>query len=325
MKQELLEKICQAHIDSSFPLHSRVHKMQSLDLYVKREDELGFGISGSKLRKYVSILPVLKQEQKTVAVVGSPYSNHVLSIVQLLKQEGLSYLLFLEKPHSPIKELKGNFFYLSLLVKQEEIFWVDSIPDPWTFTWGLDLEKELEKEFFWIPPGGAMKEALPGSLTLCLDLIENEKKLDFTFDHVFVDAGTGMMASSLILALSYLQKKTKIHVVLIAGTEASFLSQLDKMKGYIEELLGEKVNPCNYELLFPTVSKSFGSCNATLFKWIQEIAQKEGVFLDPIYTAKLLLAAKEKIKKEVLNGRILWIHSGGALSLSGFQGYFESK
>ena len=38
-------------------LSSRIHKLRGFDLplYVKREDELSFGISGSKLRKLLGI------------------------------------------------------------------------------------------------------------------------------------------------------------------------------------------------------------------------------------------------------------------------------
>lgn len=310
-----LQELCKLHICPSFNLHSRVHKMQKSDLYVKREDELGFSISGSKLRKYASILPVLKKKKEiTIALVGSAYSNHILSLVQLLKQEGLSYQLFLEKPktNSP----QGNFFFLSLLLSEGEVIWIEKAPDSLSQSWMQLWEKTLEKLFFWIPLGGCMREGFFGALTLALDILTNEKKIGKEFTEIFVDAGTGITAAALILGLTYLQKKTQITVVLLAGTKESFLKELFFFQSVLEEALQETVPLIdNYQITFPITAKSFGSCNKKVFETITKVAREEGFFLDPLYTAKLYLTAKELLKKEPS----LWIHSGGALSLTGFQ------
>jgi len=287
----------------SFPLHSRVHSMQEISsLYVKREDELGFGISGSKLRKYASLLPILKQSGKTVALVGSVYSNHVLSLLQLLRQEGISVKLFLEEPRGKIQ---GNYFFLSLLLQKEEVEWggIEHVP----------------AELFYIPPGACMKEALPGGLTLPLDILENERKLGFAFDHIFIDAGTGMSAAALVLGMNaVLKRKTKIHIVFMR--KIAWNALLQEQKEVLEGLLQERleIQEENIRCLFPVTGKSFGSCNQTLFREIVHTAQKEGIFLDPLYTAKLLCTVKQEVSS--LQGKILWIHSGGALSLTGFFG-----
>lgn len=85
--QEKIKK--EPHADYSFS--SRVHALtsffqaQDTKCYVKRDDELGFSISGSKLRKYRMLLPYLRsQGYLEVVVIGSSFSNHVLGIVQLL-------------------------------------------------------------------------------------------------------------------------------------------------------------------------------------------------------------------------------------------------
>ena len=317
-KKLKLKTLCDKLLEPSLPLHSRTYKMQKTDLYIKRDDELNFGISGSKLRKYASLLPFLKKQNKTVALIGSPYSNHILSLTQLLKQTGIPYQLFLEKTHT--SNYTGNFFFLSLLTSKDEIIWIDKTPELLLSSWTRELEIKHKKEFVWIPMGGCMPEALPGAFTLSLDILENEKELQTEFSHIFIDSGTGLTAAALILCHAYFQKKTKIHVVLVAGEKAAFEKQLLSFKSTLENLVEEKLSDItNYRLLKSITAKSFGSCNSTVFKTIAETARSEGFFLDPLYTAKLLLTAKDTIKKESLEGDILWIHSGGALSLSGFQ------
>ena len=292
--------------------------MQKSDLYVKREDELSFSVSGSKLRKYASILPVLKKKKDvTIALVGSAYSNHILSLVQLLKQEGLPYQLFLEKPKTSIAQ--GNFFFISLLLTPEEIIWIEKAPEILTASWTSEWEKTLQQHFFWIPIGGCMKEGFLGALTLGLDILTNEQELKTTFSHIFIDAGTGITAAALITSFAYIGKKTPITALLCAGTEKTFLDQLLFWKSFLEGILHEKIPPLhNYQSTLPLTAKSFGSTNAKIFTTISKVAREEGIFLDPLYTAKLYLTA-EKFSRESPSISTLWIHSGGALSLTGFQ------
>ena len=307
-----------------YPLHSRVHRMRTYDLYIKRDDELGFGMSGSKIRKYASLIPWLKkQEKKTIALTGSPYSNHILSFVSLLKQEGLLYRLFLEKPRS--LEKKGNFFFLSLLIDPKEISWFDTLPASLSPSWMQEQESSLQEEFLWIPIGGSMKEGFFGTLTLALDILENEKTLKKEFSHIFIDSGSGTTAAGLILGMRFLQRNTNIYTVLIAGKEEEFQAQLLFFQKSLEEALGEKItSPINNIFLTPPTAKSFGSSNKQIFTTIRQVAKEEGIFLDPIYTSKLLLTATTYTQTNPLQGEVLLIHSGGSLSLTGFQKQLES-
>ena len=76
---------------------------------------------------------------------------------------------------------------------------------------------------------------------------------------------------------------------------------------------------CKFKQLYhPSKLKSFGSTSKSLFGFIESFAKEEGVLLDPIYSAKLLLEAEAIMNKKNLEGSILLVHSGGALSLSGF-------
>ncbi|MBS0626874.1 MAG: hypothetical protein JSS09_01535, partial [Verrucomicrobia bacterium] len=193
--------------------------------------------------------------------------------------------------------------------------WIEKAPTTLTEPWTCQWEKTLQEQFFWIPIGGCMKEGFFGALTLALDLLVNEQESNNNFSRIYIDSGTGLTASALILGWAYIQKKTPITVVLLAGTKTSFLEGLSYWKSFLEDALQESMPVLdNYQLTFPTTAKSFGSCNTKVFETIAKVAREEGIFLDPIYTVKLYLTAKETQEKTAL-----WIHSGGALSLTGFQ------
>ncbi|MBM3198099.1 MAG: hypothetical protein FJZ58_02435 [Chlamydiae bacterium] len=318
-----LLNFCEGHTSKAYPLHSRTHAMHHPRLFVKRDDELSFGVSGSKLRKYASLLPWVKPQNRPVALVGALYSNHILSLVQLLKQECIPYYLFLKKTSS--SRIEGNAFLLSLLTRQDRIFFLDEIPHPLPEQWKASWESTLQTSPLWIPLGAAMPESLPGALSLPLDIVRNEQELDKNFSSLFVDAGTGLTAIALLLGVAFLRKKVHTHVVLISGTAATFSQELAHYKSYLEKALQEEIPLPSYSLSYPVTAKSFGSCNQKVLRCIEETAAHEGIFLDPIYTAKLLLSVYDIQKHNPPSEDTLWIHSGGGFSLFGYRNAFSKN
>ena len=109
-------------------------------------------------------------------------------------------------------------------------------------------------------------EALPGLLTLVVDMVKNMEELDCTFDDVFVEAGTGMTAAALIVGFGYLGFPVKIHVVQLAGNQ-------EELEEGIKEIIQsfcrwmmvqeQEVTPhLNYQIHQPSNAKSFGSLNS---------------------------------------------------------------
>ncbi len=313
--------------EADYPTQSRVHRLLSFDTpeclaYVKRDDELGFGITGTKFRKYRSLIPfLLKDRFDEVIVIGGMNSNNVLGLVQLLAENRLKPLLFLLG--SPEQPRKGNALLTLLIAGEHSVRWVSREQWPTVETMAITYAAEQEKEgrrVFVIPEGACIEHALPGAATLALDIHRNEDEGGHVFDNIFIDAGTGLSAIGLLLGLSYLQKTNHVHVLLLADNPDIFQERLKKFHTAFETLL--KVScptPHRFTLYQPKTAPSFGSTNAQVWNQIHETARDEGILLDPIYSAKLFMEARRIIDENKLTDRALIIHGGGALSLSGFQ------
>lgn len=314
--QKRIDLVSQAN----YAVHSRIHPLKSFPsvsghFFVKREDELGLGISGSKIRKYRTLLPYLLAEQfDEIVVIGSLNSNHVLGITQLLIENDLTYKLFLRG--DPKRHLQGNSLLLSLFADMNSVRWFQK--NEWKAVEKTAKKYAEEKggKIYIMKEGGSVAEALPGALTLPLDILKNEQEEGLLFDHIMIDAGTGLMASAIILAFSLMKRKTHIHVVLIAGDKDYFVSQLSFFHKAFEKLLqAELPFPNNFTTYYP--QNGFGETNPAVFEEIRFLATHEGFLTDPIYTAKLFKESREIGKN--LHGNILVNHSGGSLSLFGFQ------
>lgn len=270
-------------------LHSRIHLLKGLCCFVKREDELSFGISGPKLRKLRPLIAALKKEKGAI-FYGSAYSNFILGAVQLLIENEIDYTLVLKKAHTT--KVTGNLQYLLRMVPKEKIVWETG---------------QLPEDYRIIPEGGDVPECLEGAKSLAASICQNEKELGSKFSKIIIDAGTGISAIGLILGLHELGETTPVHVFSMKLSKEAFFQKLSSFK-------------IEHEVFFHelTHNKSFGAVNATLLHFINDFAKKEGFFLDPIYSGKLFYELMLSDCKKLIDPKTLVIHSGGALALSGF-------
>lgn len=311
-------------VDRSLARPTRTHALPtSFDnsLFIKREDELSSGISGSKLRKYASLIPHLKKEGvRHVAIIGGPNSNNVVGLLQILKEAGIHFQLFLREAADHRKQ--GNALFLDMLAPRESITVISR--ENWntvkqaaaTFLSNLNVPSYL------ITEGAICAESLPGCLTLAEDLLRNETSGPF-FSHLYIDSGTGMSSIGLILGLATLDpkyEKRRIHISLIAGAEDEFVANLERFKQtLLDKLEIETLSLPTFDFLHPPIAKKFGSVSASLFQACRNIAKTEGLLIDPTYSVKHYMAMQEHRRKHTATGTALFIFNGSALGLAGFQ------
>ncbi len=295
-------------------LKSRVHPLHSLTFnglnsFVKRDDELSFSSSGSKVRKLSSLIPSIKSKKpRKVGVIGSELSHFVLALTQRLIENRIPFICYLKKAHK--EQFQGNSLLLRLL--RPEIVWINSSD------WG-QVEPFAKKSCdLIIPEGGFLLEAWEGCCSLALDVARNEEEIGVHFDHIVVDAGSSFTAISLILFYALYPSSKIVHVVSCADSEETFKNKLEELKKQIRsKYLFEEDIPLTYKFYRPVSGKSFGSTPQVIFNYIQKFAQTEGVLLDPLYSAKLFQTFETSISPP-LKGNALVIHSGGGTSLFSF-------
>lgn len=294
-------------------LSSRVHKLNSfsqhnVQCYVKRDDELSCGISGTKLRKYSSIIPFLITEKIThLIIIAGPQSNNLLAALQIARELKLAVTAFLLKPKS--SEIKGNFKLSLLFLNTEDIVWVERSDWEHVEQTAHNYLQQLNHPGFVLNEGANVLAAMSGSMSLAYDIQKNESQLGFKFQHIFIDAGTGFSAAALINGLCTIQHQALVHVLLLADNELLFTAKLHQWLGF---------TPKHYRCFYPQTARSFGSVNQTIKNEIKRLAMEEGILADPIYSAKLFHETRRYITEQNIKGTTLIIHSGGVLTMAGF-------
>ena len=316
-------------VSKEFALHSRIHPLNINPgndfFYIKRDDELSSGITGTKYRKYASLIPFLIAKKiDEVVIIGSAQSNNVVAAMQLLNENQIKVRPFLLE--SKETETKGNLLWMNILHDMNAVTWISR--NDWKNVNDIaqkykEDQNKSGKNIFIIPEGALTIEAIPGAMTLTNDIAENEKEKGIVFDHICIDSGSGTQAIGLLLGMRLLKKKCDVHITLIAGTETEFMDKYSKMTSLFEDYTGIKLPAetfFNIQFYKPVISPSFGSITTTVLNELKSIARNEGILMDPVYSVKHLMTARQYIHDQGLEGNILFVYSGGSFGLSGFQG-----
>ncbi len=295
---------------------SRWQSLGEADLWIKREDELSFTLSGPKFRKFCGLNRLFKNFE-TIIGIGSARSAFLLGLAQMCREQRKDLVLFLLRS-APYQTFGTDVLY-------ENAF--QAFPQQWydradwangkqlAITWAESLGNAVV-----LPEGGACREALAGALSLALDLVEQMEYLAIPLRNIWIDSGSGFTAQALIWGLGTLLKKPPlVHVVLCAGNSESFGEGLRLREGEARASLAIDWQRADFRLYRPSTAASYGSTNRTVWDKIAACHQDQGILLDPLYMAKLMLTYEAQHKAHnARDGPTLILHSGGGLNNFGY-------
>lgn len=324
-----LQRLVSRCVDPDYARPTRVHllprRLAGQEVFIKREDETSAGVSGSKLRKYASLIPALQKQGITdAALIGGPNSNHLVGLVQLLRERAIRPHLFVRQASDPSKH--GNALLLSLLADTDARCDIDKAE--WPRVEAIAAERMRQRvsspdRFAVIPEGGLCPESLPGALSLALDVIRNEREGAREFSRLYLDSGTGMSAIGLVLGLAVADaasRQREVCVTLVAGTEQGFRERLESYRRMLQERfqLTAKRDPALTFLRPPTAPK-FGSVNRSVLVCCRDAAREQGILMDPVYSAKHYMAMGRHLGERPADHPPLFVFNGSPLGLCGFQ------
>lgn len=303
-----------------FGLASELTRLNSLSgVFLKRDDELSFGVSGSKWRKLATLVPhLLRHPSRPVWLVGGLASNSVVAAAQVFREAGLNLRVLIPSRSASAPTHSPNAVLSAMILGHADI----KRGQPAAVPAAIAALRQLAHlgVITWLDEGLDHPAAYPGAASLAADLHRNEDERGERFRHVVIDAGTGVSAAAMILNDARHLRGTGFrrhyHVVLIAGDEAYFGRQWAKVARILPGTEGLCPGQLGVEFYRPDVGKSFGSTPAAVFATIRKVARQDGVLLDPIYTAKTYEVLARRIAP--LPGAKVMIHTGGGLSLGGF-------
>jgi len=304
----------------------RLSEKLGVELYIKRDDLTGAALSGNKIRKLEFILAeALGQKADMLITCGGAQSNHCRATAIACAMLGLNCRLLLRTP-DPLNPppLEGNI--LLDRMAGAEIVWIT--PDEYLKRDELmaneaaDLQNSGRKPFV-IPEGASTSLGALGYVRATEELVND---ITNTLGGarqpctIICAAGSGGTISGLILGARIFDVNARVAGVNICYDRDYFVRA-------IGDICEQAIADFNLDIHFDRhqdidiidgyVGRGYALSQPEELEFIKEVAQTEGIILDPVYTGKAFYGLVEELKRDpkCFGERVIFIHTGGIFGL----------
>ena len=305
---------------------SRLSNKLGVEVYLKRDDLTGAGLSGNKVRKLEFLLAdALAKGSDTVLTCGAAQSNHARATAIACTRLGIKTRLLL-RTRNPVNPppVEGNIF-LDRLVGAE-IVWLN-FEEYGRRTEMLEREAESLRRKgrvpYIIPEGGSNPLGAWGYVRMVEEMAEDLENLlenGYRSTTIVHATGSGGTTAGLVLGVKLLELDAQVAGINVCNN-----------RNYFIEVVGKICNAAiaNYQLEIPFspqkdihiidgyVGAGYGKANHQVLSLLVELARTEGIILDPVYTGKAFYGMTQELKRdpEAFGDRIIFIHTGGIFGL----------
>jgi len=249
-----------------------------------------------------------------IITTGAQQSNHCRQTAAACAIVGLEcHLIFRgEEPLQP----NGNLL-LSKLLGARTYYAGNTIPDEAMAEVSKKLRLEGRNPYI-IPMGGSNKTGMRGYVDAIGELKLQQKALGVHFDYLFFASSSGGTQAGMLLGKWKYGLNTQLMPVCVEKEDKSGPGLENKVlnmcyEGCMKEGLENLFNPKDITLIKEYGEAGYGVLTANEKVAIHELAQTEGILLDPVYTARAFFAMTDTLRQNVLEpkSKILFWHTGG--------------
>ncbi|MBN2135928.1 MAG: D-cysteine desulfhydrase family protein [Acidobacteria bacterium] len=306
-------------------LPTRIHCLPVLSrelnakLWVKRDDETSSALSGNKVRKLEYLIPdALKKGADTLITCGAVQSNHCRATAIAGRLTGLNSRLVLRGEPG---RLEGNYF-LDKMVGAEFRFITE---EEWEFVEDI-MEEESRKlaedgrKAYIIPEGGSNGIGIWGYINAAEEIKRQENELGLKFDRIVASVGSGATLAGLLVGKRRFNWDVRITGV-NAWKESGFFPPriLEIIEDYknVNDDHSIEVAESEIGIIGGYVGEGYGLSTEEELQFIVDVARKEGILVDPVYTGKALRGLIDSLESGEIprEENILFIHTGGLFGL----------
>jgi D-cysteine desulfhydrase len=313
------------------PLTRLNKQLNGVEVYVKRDDVMGMGLGGNKLRKLEYLIADAKQQGADVLITsGGIQSNHARLTAVAADYAGLDYELVLT--HAvPLEGLEhdknGNILLEQIL--GAKVHNLSKGTDAKVFIENrISVLKSLGKKPYAISLGGSSAIGCLGYVNCFNEIIEQSNQSGVHFSNIIVPNGSGGTHAGLVagLKLSGLSN-ISISSYSVSSQLATAQAITHKKANAVLNLLNPELKIGQDEILIDPhfIGEAYGIPTTAMIGAVKLLARTEGIFLDPVYSGKAFAGLLADIQAGKFNksDKILFILTGGIPGLFAYRSAFE--
>lgn len=293
---------------------TRLGRELGLELWCKRDDLIGFGLGGNKVRGLEFLVVEALREGADVIVTGAgAQSNHVRATAAAAAQAGLGcYAVFWGAPPDRVD---GNY-RLTRMLGAEPIFTGE--PERDSVDEGIaavcDRLRKQGRRPYAIPRGGACALGALGHALAARELAGQCRAQGLAPEAIVLATGSGGTQAGWLLGTRLLGAGWCVEGYTVSREAADVRAEVARLATEAAGLLGLDWRcPANGALVHGGfIGAGYGIPSPEAAAAIRRVARAEGVLLDPVYTGKAMAGFLEHRRLGLASWRsAVFLHTGG--------------
>ena len=303
------------------PLH-RLSQKLGIELSIKRDDLTGLGFGGNKIRQLEYYFGAARAKgADTVLITGAVQSNYVRSAAAAAAKLGMRAVLQLEERVSgkgADYATSGNVLLGQMLGAEFMHYPVGEDED------GADRalhtradELRVEGRIPYVIPLGLNNPPLGalGYVKAAREIVEQGAD----FDAVVIASGSGMTHAGLLFGLRALGVKSDVYGICVRRDAEQQSGRIQTVTDNLAKLL-DRENPVSAQDILVwdgALAPGYGGIGTNTRAAMTLMARSEGLFLDPVYTAKAFAGVVGLAGEGTISpgAKVLFVHTGGLPAL----------
>jgi L-cysteate sulfo-lyase len=291
-------------------------------LFIKRDDYTGAGFGGNKVRKLDYMLAQAVADAGDVVItIGGEKSNHARVTAAMCARLGLRCILVLNRA----AQTGGASLKPASLVVDEmvgaEIHLVDSREERRSRATEIAAQlREQGKRVLAIPLGASVPLGALGFVRAMREVMAQFAEIGVRPTHIFHSSSSGGTQAGLFAGLQLFVEED-INIIGVSPDDPAddITASVAEIVNGIHQLLKtdeDKISPAQVQVLDQYIGEGYGIESPAGIAAAKLLAAREGIILDPTYTAKAFAALLDWIEDGKLTEKdtVLFWHTGGQLA-----------
>lgn len=306
--------------DLPTPLHEapRFSAAVGARVLVKRDDALGPGFAGNKVRKLERTLAAARDEgADAVITVGAPQSNHARATAAACARLGWRCVLVLggDEPSGPAgasSQAGGNLLLDDLF--GAELVWAGTADWATLFTIAQDLGERLRAEGrtpVVLPAGGSTPLGATGFAAAYDELLGQLDALSLEPAEIVHATSTGGTHGGLVAGRALAGRGPAVRGVLVVEDTGGAISELH---AWLAREAGAPADLTAGDLLLEHgfLGAGYGAPTPEGLDAIRLLAETEAIVCDPVYSGKALACLVQRAREGAYgDAPVVFWHTGG--------------
>ena len=314
-------------------LENLTNELGGPNIYIKRDDMTGLAFGGNKSRKLEFIMQdVLDKRADAIITWAGLQSNWCLQTAAAARKFGITVILILFNVYDLPEEYDGNLLLDLILnadikireVGKGSVLHLENVDEILE-----EAAKEVKErgQTPYIAPiggsaaGGSMGDPL-GAISYVnayVELVEQASEMGMDVDYVLHASGSGGTQAGLAVGAKALSEKAKVLGVSVAEEKNTYTDLVLDIAADTLAALDMKLEIEKSDIIVfdEYMGEGYGEVNKEVAEAIRLMSMKEGIFLDPVYTGKAMVAMMDLVKKGYVKkeDNVVFFHTGGTAAL----------